>query len=550
MQASDLKNDLVALQYERKELWQVIRDTKPTDDAESDLIDAAKERIADLNQRIRDLSKQLGETNDDDGDGWKSISYYYPYIVDLKELYISNYSSWVKMVMPHPYIPIIRGERMRLTNFNLYQHLTGEYGVSVFAGPYSSKFLTFDVDLGGDNLKEAQEACKQIIDALEGLGVPRDLAYISFSGNKGYHVDIFFDNVVYTKTLKKLYDAVIDKTGLNPAKVEFRPTSNQGIKLPLGVHHKTGKRCWFVNTISWQTIESMDFLFEIRKMEKEALVKIAAGLPDVKIQQSPVVSMHARDKDTTAKTRLTECGQTNHTMTDVAVCLRYEHPDASAEQIHAWLLDWLHEQDQQYLTDAVSEYELQAADLAKWVTSKRFVIHASEMPRPWTVSKVQLQVLLEQNRTKTERKILMLIILFQNRYGCLWMKMNTIAKWIGGSYRAVFDSLQRLEKDGIVHVNRGGKRCYDGQWVARSSDYRLIESYENMLSDTEWGFLKDTVDFEDKPTAESFDEIYYRILSQFLPPHELRLSMSKSEWKHCKELLEVHANAEEDCGAA
>lgn len=541
-----MQDELIRLQWQRKELWESLDGV----DSDTAFADAVHDEIDSIGQRIHELAKAMGKAVDDDAGGWKSMSHYYPYIVGLRELYVSSIASWVKMVEPHPYIPCVHGDRMMLTNFNIYQHLAGTYGVSVFASPYSSKFLTFDVDLGADDLSTAEEACKQIIDALEGFGVPRDLIYVSFSGNKGYHVDLFFDDLVYTKVLRKLYDAVIERTGFSPAKVEFRPTASQAIKLPLGVHHKTGERCWFINLRNWKPIEDLNFIFEIRRIEKPAIIEIVNVLPEHKRENPPKREMHVLDKELAELANLDAPGQTHHTMCDMAVWLHYEHLDADENQIREWLVAWLHEQDGKFLTDTIEEYEAQAASIAAWVTSPKFVTHQLSKGKPWTVSRVQMQVLLEKNKTKHERRILMLILLFQNRYGSLRMKQNVISQWTGGSYRTVYECLQRLEKDGVIEAEHGDRRCYGGKWAAHASRYRLIESYDNMLSDTDWGFLKDSVEVEDKLTPESFDEIYYRILREFLPPHELRLSMSKSEWKHCKELMEVHANAEEDHTAA
>lgn len=38
------------------------------------------------------------------------------------------------------------GETVALTNAMLYSHLRGHYAVAVYAGPQSSRFVTFDVD--------------------------------------------------------------------------------------------------------------------------------------------------------------------------------------------------------------------------------------------------------------------------------------------------------------------------------------------------------------------------------------------------------------------
>ena len=95
---------------------------------------------------------------------------------------------------------------------------------------------------------------------LRSLGLPRDKAYVSFSGRKGYHVEVFFDRIVDLGSLFNLYCHVIKGGALNPEKVEFRPTPTMAIKLPLSVHGKTGNVCWFVDQATLKPIEDAAYI--------------------------------------------------------------------------------------------------------------------------------------------------------------------------------------------------------------------------------------------------------------------------------------------------
>lgn len=127
-----------------------------------------------------------------------------------------------------------------LTDRVLFNHLRQKYAVAIFAGPRTSKFICFDVDDG------SADTVHMIIDSLKELGFPRDRIYVSFSGGKGYHVEMFFDQLVYTNQLYALYEMVTRQMALDPRKVEFRPLHGNAIKIPLSVHGKTGNICWFV----------------------------------------------------------------------------------------------------------------------------------------------------------------------------------------------------------------------------------------------------------------------------------------------------------------
>ncbi len=132
------------------------------------------------------------------------------------------------------------GEFTALTDHMLTNHLRHKYAVAIYSGESASKFLCFDVDDG------SADTVHTIIDRLVAFGIPQDKIYVSFSGGKGYHVELFFDRLVYTSQLYALYGMVIEQVKLNPRKVEFRPTYGNAIKLPLSIHGKTGNVCWFV----------------------------------------------------------------------------------------------------------------------------------------------------------------------------------------------------------------------------------------------------------------------------------------------------------------
>ena len=101
--------------------------------------------------------------------------------------------------------------------------------------------MCFDVDDGN------RDTVFRIIFELERLGIPRSKIYVSYSGGKGYHVELFCQEIIRTERWYRLYLSVIRAANLEPSKVEFRPTHTQSIKLPLSCHAKTGKVCWYAD---------------------------------------------------------------------------------------------------------------------------------------------------------------------------------------------------------------------------------------------------------------------------------------------------------------
>lgn len=160
------------------------------------------------------------------------------------------------------------GVPIKLTQHHLEYHLCRYYAVHIFAGKTSSKFVCFDVDHSSWNTVAG------LINAIEEWGIPRHLIYPSTSGNKGYHVDVFFDRPVSTGALETFYKQVLKIAGMSKSLVEFRPTHTQSIKLPLSVHPKTGCICWFLDRETGDPYDYADYLLEIEQMPREDFVAL------------------------------------------------------------------------------------------------------------------------------------------------------------------------------------------------------------------------------------------------------------------------------------
>ena len=179
------------------------------------------------------------------------------------------------------YMPKSSSGPVKLTNRVVCRHLNRKLAISVFAGAYSSKFICFDVDY-----PDPFEV-KKLIEILTGYGVPRDLIYVSTSGGKGYHVEIFFDGLVYTEQLRKFYDCVCVDGNFDPHKIEFRPTNGQAIKLPLSVHFKTGRMCCYLDRDTLQPIEDPAYVLQIQQMAVADFEKVLEILPPRKPFDTP-----------------------------------------------------------------------------------------------------------------------------------------------------------------------------------------------------------------------------------------------------------------------
>jgi|GEM_PF-1450007 len=165
-------------------------------------------------------------------------------------------------------------------------HLQGHYTLGVFADEIFTKFICFDVDVKDPQM--AKWTVYKLVNTLQELGILGEYIYISTSGNKGYHVEIFFNKPVFNTDIKQFYLMVLNYAELlniDYGKVELRPTHTQGVKLPLGKHFTTNRICWYVDyEKELKPIEDYNYILTIQQMDSEYFYNILnkTKVPDTK----------------------------------------------------------------------------------------------------------------------------------------------------------------------------------------------------------------------------------------------------------------------------
>jgi len=129
----------------------------------------------------------------------------------------------------------------------LKDHLSMEKTIGVFAAEIGTKFVTFDVDYE-DDLDKAEDTTLSIINILKGeFELKDDEILVSFSGSKGYHVEVFFNKMVSHRKIDRFYKLIIRMLDVSTIDVELRPTKGQAVKLPLSVNMKTNNKCYIAD---------------------------------------------------------------------------------------------------------------------------------------------------------------------------------------------------------------------------------------------------------------------------------------------------------------
>lgn len=333
----------------------------------------------------------------------------------ISELYISYRKRYV-LCLPGGRIltPKRKGEQYSVLTSNVVKnHLCHKYAVAIFAGPSTSRFICFDVDDG------RQETVHGIVEALVNMGFPREQIYVSYSGGKGFHVEMFFDQLVRTSTLKALYVRVIEITGFNPEKVEFRPTHGSAIKLPLSTHARTGNMCWFVDRDTLEMIKRMDYLFEIQQIPTSLFDRIIFdhGLssasdpykkPKVVSAEETVGNIQGLNEVRINQDIEIEAEGTRHIlMRRLAVFMRMS--GQSRKACEDALIRWYERQDQSLIRSDREEVMRDIHDLLEWVFSDRFKLSPPTKRTGISLSGADMELVLSME-TRSARRVLFLLL--------------------------------------------------------------------------------------------------------------------------------------------
>lgn len=156
------------------------------------------------------------------------------------------------------------------------------------------KHVLLRVDRGSDEyrayLQKALDTASGIKNASAKMGLS---AYIEYSGNRGYHVWILFTEWIPTRYANMLSEIIEGAIGASAdISIEFFPNKTrikagkygQAIKLPYGIHGKTGERSYFLDEAGMPLLEVNKAIDSFAKAALSDIKKIIAA--NTKVQES------------------------------------------------------------------------------------------------------------------------------------------------------------------------------------------------------------------------------------------------------------------------
>lgn len=189
----------------------------------------------------------------------------------LLELYFVNRSSYIEQYKNKKGEVKYTQHKRKITVDDLIDHVEQRRTLGVVTDSTTglTNFMAFDVDTKDNAYDDTLELLELLVNF---YGIDKEYVTVSFSGNKGYHVELFFDEAIQWQALESFYEEVLLKLGKTKKEVELRPSAN-GLKLPLSVHRKTDNLSLisifnnnFTGLILLNQAESVKYLLNVKRI--------------------------------------------------------------------------------------------------------------------------------------------------------------------------------------------------------------------------------------------------------------------------------------------
>lgn len=369
---------------------------------------------------------------------------------------------------------------MEYTNEKLLNlHLDSWFTLQAKNDRESSHWFVIDVDSQNRTLLE------KCISALQDW-IPREFIHISYSGNKGYHIELYFAEPVKNDRIKNLCEWIFEKTKLN---LEFFPSSGKkSIKLPLGYNHNTGNFCCYLNhKMQHMPIEeSYEYFLSIKPIPFEYLCKIPK--PEVAHidygSNSKVISTSLEMLQIPSVATLLNSGlnspNTRHTAT-YKLCLDLRMKGYVKQEARDFLWQWsMREFKEGRTKTSPKEFGEDIDGIIKFIYKPGFKVHyPSTRNGPINISPSDYEFLCSINsRSDSEKRVLLALIIHAKQWakedGSFSFSINQICEATSLIKKTAIRALKRLENKKVVHLIKKGNSIR-----RRANQYILAISIEN-----------------------------------------------------------------------
>lgn len=414
-----------------------------------------------------------------------------------------------------------------LADWLLKQHLTHKRTIGVFAGykdnQQISKFMTFDVDVHDDdeNHTTAKWYSYKVINTLQENGI-NDFA-VSFSGNKGYHIDLFFDAPVEVNKLKKFYHYILNQSEIKTSTVEFRPTYGQAVKLPLGVNFRNtsyterqSNHCHFVdyenNMSEWKS--DTNYINSFKKIDNVWFGLFVDNIEETKqaeknikdyqhIQEKykkPEVYKENIDEDLTLESlkKLEENGlDETHPRHNslIKICKLYKYYGMLQEDNQINLTAWMEAQDKNTYKTSWDKVLIDIEQIVKYVYENDCDIVHEE--KDITVTYNEMLKVLDA-KSKTEKLLLYAMLIHSKRYatktGKFYFPYSLMNEATGLSRPTLISNVNYLNDNKFIEIISRNESI-EHKELKKPNQYKIAFNVE--YSDKTFAIPKEQIDLKE-----------------------------------------------------
>ncbi|MDD4594972.1 MAG: helix-turn-helix domain-containing protein [Methanobacteriaceae archaeon] len=395
----------------------------------------------------------------------------------------------------------------------------------------------------------------KLADTLNKMGIIN--YYISNSGGKGYHVEIFIDDLIPVTTAQRFYNLVINKAEVfgYDGEVEFRPTNKQGVKLPLGINQKyfrIGGYCSFCNIedgLKEKTEkENYEYFLNIRKIKREVINDILNIEEDSlehknlkkKIQETEeVITEHnelpiynpteeySLDKINDIYVNgLKTTGSRHNACFNIAKFLKYH--GCNKEETEKHLIDWMKEQDKRYYTTPLNEALEDIKEIVEYVYSHDLYI--TPQKEEIEVSFNEINEIIIKCPKKNQKLLLYSMLIHSKRFatksGIFYMTYKQMSEATGLVRDTLIKQVNKLEKLGVIEVvERNGKNYEFNRElnipVSKPNKYKITLDVEGA------GNIKH-INYNNIDTVDDFKDC----LGKYYTKSEIKKLLSRREYEY------------------
>lgn len=185
----------------------------------------------------------------------------------FNERYVTLRCKFVEYSHGNAYTVYKQNRGRSLCDSDIIEHFKGSKCIGVHFPKNISNIIGLDIDSHDITL------LNRVYNALFQYGVAQNNMLVSFSGGKGYHLDIFLDRMVEKSAIRDFYAVLLQEIDATPQQVDLYGASGKGYKLPLGFHYQTGAFCYLCDENGGQVPDNqiVSFLQSIEPLDPQVL---------------------------------------------------------------------------------------------------------------------------------------------------------------------------------------------------------------------------------------------------------------------------------------